>query len=116
MSLRRALRHPVRIAARLGLKLGEVPARVVDLSREGARLSLSPAITAVDTGDRLTLSVGGSAVPALVRWRLGHQAGIAFDAPLPLDLFERLRETPDFVALAKRAPARRRPGPIFATG
>ena len=108
MHLRRALRIPARTAAKLGLKLGEVPVRIVDVSTGGARLHVSPSITTVAVGDRLTIEAAGMAIPAEVRWRLGHQAGVAFDAALTEAELERVLSGPTGAAQAKRRPPRRR--------
>lgn len=109
MQLRRALRIPVRTAAKLGLKFGEVPVRIVDISTGGARLTLSPSITQVAIGDRLSIEVGGDIIPAEVRWRLGHQAGVQFEVQLSEPALERLLEGPAPAAQAHRRPPRRRP-------
>ncbi len=116
MSLRRALRHPVRTAARLGLKIGEVPVTVTDISVGGARLALAPSITSVAVGDRLTIEVAGASIRAEVRWRLGQQAGVAFDAPIPAELYARINADSGCTAQAKRRPGRKgAPAPTIAT-
>lgn len=109
MHIRRALRSPVRLAAKLGLKLGEVPVTIVDVSTGGARLSLSPSITTIAVGDRLGIEVVGTTLGAEVRWVLGHQAGVAFDRQLPEELVDRICSGAASSVQAHRRPARRKP-------
>ena len=116
MHLRRALRIPVRTAAKLGLKFGEVPIRIVDISTGGARLTISPSITQIAVGDRLSIEVGSAVLPAEVRWRLGHQAGVQFEVELSEPELERLLEGPAPSGQARRHPPRRRPAAPVALG
>jgi hypothetical protein len=109
MQLRRALRLPVRTAAKLGLKFGEVPVRIVDISTGGARLTISPSITQIAIGDRLSIEVAGTVIPAEVRWRLGHQAGVQFEVQLTEPALSRILKGPAPAAQATRHPPRRRP-------
>ncbi len=108
MSLRHVLSNPARAAARLGLKRGEVSVSIVDISREGARLDIAPSImTPVNVGDRLSLAIEGLTVRAEVRWRLGRQAGVLFDQPLPDEVHERVTGDGRSSVQARRKPARR---------
>lgn len=117
MKLRRALRHPVEMAAKLGLKLGEVPVTIVDVSEGGARLALSPSITSVAVGDRLGIEVAGRNIGAEVRWVLGHQAGVSFDRPVSTEFVDRITGGSAVSAQARRRPARgKRPREPFALG
>ena len=116
MHLRRALRSPVRLAAKLGLKRGEVPVAIVDISTGGARLALSPSITTLAVGDRLGIEVAGATLGSEVRWVLGHQAGVAFERPLSDEMLASLCGQSQLTAQAKRRPGRGRPERPLALG
>jgi len=84
---RRALRAPVSLDAQIG-KAHRTLCKVVDISIHGARLQTYSAL-AKDSTIWLTLP-GTRTVAAVVKWADDFLAGCQFEAPLELDVFERL--------------------------
>ena len=74
---KRALkRSRVLLAARLQTPMGEVEARLRDLSRKGALVECAEPL---DVGTEVVFSRGGTVVPARVAWSSGRRIGLEFD-------------------------------------
>lgn len=74
---KRALkRSRVLLAARLQTPLGEIEARLRDLSRKGALVECAEPL---DVGTEVVFSRGETVVPARVAWSSGPRIGLEFD-------------------------------------
>jgi hypothetical protein len=65
--------------------------RIIELSRMGARLQVSPMLP---LGEEVVLRRGGVALTGRVTWQRGHSVGVGFTEPLEERTFLRLRRQP----------------------
>ena len=104
---RREQRFAVRLVATLGTDAGELPVRLLDLSRTGARVEMRcpPAV-----GARVTLCRERMEAGARVIWARAGRCGLAFHAPIKAtELFFQ-------VGRSREAADGKETGPRFAPG
>lgn len=87
----RSHRWPSRLPVKVGTGEGEMKATLVNVSREGARLSGLPA-DALEPGTTITMAAFGLTLKAEVRWHLAESCGLSFAAPLAPGVLARLRQ------------------------
>lgn len=78
---RREQRHSVNLPARLRSGGEEIEARLLDISRLGAKLRIDPGVGAPDPS-RIMLFLGDREIEAAPRWRNTHYLGVQFVKPL----------------------------------
>lgn len=101
---RQAKRNRVLLAARLQTPLGEVDARLRDLSRKGALVECS---TVPPVGSEVVFSRGSTVVPARVAWTAGERVGLEFLVMIDeSEVLVQLRKAPSTTV----QPRFRRPG------
>ena len=72
---RSAKRNRVLLAAKLGTDMGQVDARLRDLSRKGALVECGEPL---EVGEEVIFSRGQTSVPARVAWVGGNRVGLEF--------------------------------------
>ena len=72
---RKARRARVLLAVKLGTEIGEIDARLRDLSRKGA---LVECMTVPPVGSEVLFTRGATNVPARVAWSSGNRIGLEF--------------------------------------
>ncbi|EYD73807.1 PilZ domain-containing protein [Limimaricola hongkongensis] len=78
---RQAQRHVVNLPARVRGDSGEIEARLLDISRLGAKLRVDPAFEP-DGLEQMMVLFGDREIEAALRWRTTHYLGVQFAKPL----------------------------------
>ncbi|MGR3464297.1 PilZ domain-containing protein [Limimaricola sp.] len=78
---RQAQRHVVNLPARVRGDTGEIEARLLDISRLGAKLRVDPAFEPEGL-TRMMVLFGDREIEAALRWRTTHYLGVQFAKPL----------------------------------
>ena len=84
-------RWPSRLPVRISGGSDSFDALLVNVSREGARLSKLPE-GALAPGSTVTLTASGLSLKAEIRWRERDSGGLSFSAPLAVPTLTRLRQ------------------------